>query len=185
MFWAQSFINELNKKTTLKKIMGQSNKSSSLSPPKLNHDAMLSLYKNTRQRLVLFDYDGTLAPICKTPEDAVPSQDMLNALTAIVDDPRNLVFVISGRDQACLDAWLGHISGLGLRFSCFLISSAEHGCFVKYPNEKWKNIGKIIDTSTWKPTAQEIFTRYTEQTKGSFIEYKKSSITWHYRHVFL
>jgi len=29
-------------------------------------------YRNARARLLILDYDGTLAPICKQPEDAAP-----------------------------------------------------------------------------------------------------------------
>ena len=99
---------------------------------------------------------------------------MLRALAILVKDPKNYVFVISGRDQFTLDSWLGHISGLGL--------SAEHGCFIKYPEDssKWLNLSEEIDLA-WKNDVAEIFTYYTERTQGSFIEHKRCSITWHYR----
>jgi trehalose-phosphatase len=34
---------------------------------------------------------------------------------------------------------------------------------------------------SWKNDVLEIFTYYTERTQGSFVEHKRSSITWHYR----
>jgi len=34
---------------------------------------------------------------------------------------------------------------------------------------------------SWKNDVIEIFTYYTERTQGSFIEHKRSSLTWHYR----
>jgi len=194
VFWAQSFINELNKKPSLPKILGETHLSTSgninsdahnslsnsatfkyLPPPRLNPEYLVSSYKSAKRRLILFDYDGTLSPICKTPEGAVPLPDMLEALESIVADPKNLVFIISGRDQACLDEWVGHVKGLGL--------SAEHGCYVKYPNVQWKNLESEIadEDDTWKPKAHAIFQHYTERTSGSFIEMKKSSVTWHYR----
>lgn len=113
-----------------------------------------------------------MTPIVKTPSAAVPPADMLVALQALVNDPKNVVFVVSGRDQICLDNWLGHISGLGL--------SAEHGSFIKYPNEKWINLAKEIDFA-WKKQVEDIFNFYEERTSGSFTEHKICSITWHYR----
>lgn len=85
---------------------------------------------------------------------------MLMALEAIVQDPNNVVFIISGRDQDCLEDWLGHIKGLGL--------SAEHGSFIKYPGGKWINLAAEIDLA-WKEKVAEIFNYYTERTQGLII----------------
>lgn len=114
-----------------------------------------------------------MTPIRKTPSAAVPPPDMLAALEKLCADPRNDVWIISGRDENALDRWLGHIQGIGL--------SAEHGCFVKYPSsEKWINLTEHFDMS-WKHDVVDIFTYYTERTSGSFIEHKRCAITWHYR----
>ncbi|KAJ3364104.1 threalose-6-phosphate phosphatase [Allomyces arbusculus] len=84
-------------------------------------------------RLFALDFDGTLSPIARSPEDAKPSQAVLDVLTALCADDRNRVVVISGRDQATLDAWLGGIPRLGL--------SAEHGCFVRFPEaDDWVDL---------------------------------------------
>ncbi|KAJ3364139.1 threalose-6-phosphate phosphatase [Allomyces javanicus] len=88
----------------------------------------------TGTRLFALDFDGTLSPIARSPEDAKPSQAVLDVLTALCKDDRNRVVVISGRDQATLDAWLGKIPRLGL--------SAEHGCFVRFPeaSDDWMDL---------------------------------------------
>ncbi|KAG1244746.1 hypothetical protein G6F68_015324 [Rhizopus microsporus] len=122
---------------------------------------------------MFFDYDGTLTPIVSVPTDAKPSREMLEYLQALCNDPKNHVWVVSGRDQACLEDWLGGIKNLGL--------SAEHGCFWKAAgSNQWMNVLEDIDMS-WKKDVTEIFDYYTERTEGSFVEHKKSSITWHYR----
>ena len=63
----------------------------------------------------------------------------------------------------------------------FLVS-AEHGCFLKYPekNATWINLSENIDMS-WKTDVAKIFDYYTERTLGSFVEHKRCGITWHYR----
>ena len=169
-FWAQSFIKELRIKTS---IPEQSNPT-----PQLEVPFVLDAYAKSTKRLLLFDYDGTLTPIVKVPSAALPPPEMLEAMQILVNDPNNIVFVISGRDQVCLDSWLGHIKNLGL--------SAEHGSFIKYPGGKWINLAKEIDFA-WKKQVEEIFNFYEERTQGglfnlgSFTEHKVCSITWHYR----
>lgn len=116
---------------------------------------------------------------------AVPSLDALNALTKLASDPRNIVYIVSGRDQAFLEQHLGHIKHLGM--------SAEHGGFIRDPSngngngraamedeEVWMNFTEKLDMG-WMEEVAEIFRYYTERTTGSHIEVKKSSITWHYR----
>jgi len=53
---------------------------------------------------------------------------------------------------------------------------------LKWPgeNQKWQDLTSGLDFS-WKNDVLPIFEFYTERTPGSFIEQKKSSITWHYR----
>jgi trehalose 6-phosphate synthase/phosphatase len=104
---------------------------------------------------------------------AVPSEDTLTALTALTADPRNIVYIISGRDGAFLEQHLGHIKGLGM--------SAEHGGFIRAPGAtEWTNFTERLDMS-WMSEVLDVFKYYTERTTGSHIEIKKSSVTWHYR----
>lgn len=141
--------------------------------PVLDHRALLKQYHNSSRRLFMFDYDGTLTPIVKDPEAAIPSDRVIRTLKALASDPRNTVWIISGRDQKFLDEWMGHISGLGL--------SAEHGSFLRNPySSEWENLTEKFDMS-WQEVVMEIFQRYTEKTMGSFIERKKIALTWHYR----
>lgn len=110
-FWAKSFLSELEKKTSKKAAIDAK-------PliPKLDSVLLCSLYNKSMRRLILLDYDGTLSPIAKTPNAAYPLPETIKAIKKLVSDPLNLVFIISGRDQACLDDWLGEINGLGLRY---------------------------------------------------------------------
>ncbi|KAF8493482.1 glycosyltransferase family 20 protein [Russula emetica] len=141
--------------------------------PALPSQLMLERYSTSSKRLFLLDYDGTLAPIVKTPSMAVPTEDTLTTLAALSADPRNLVYIISGRDGAFLEQHLGHIEGLGM--------SAEHGGFIRAPGSRqWTNFTESLDMS-WMSEVLEVFKYYTERTTGSHIEVKRSSITWHYR----
>ncbi|KAF9809969.1 hypothetical protein IEO21_07199 [Rhodonia placenta] len=141
--------------------------------PPMPKDRLESRYHAAKKRLFLLDYDGTLAPIVRVPSAAVPSPETLEALERLSSDPRNVVFIISGRDGHFLEQHLGHLKNLGM--------SAEHGGFVREPGAPdWTNFTESLDMS-WMDEVLEIFRYYTERTTGSHIEVKKSSITWHYR----
>jgi trehalose 6-phosphate synthase/phosphatase len=143
------------------------------STPVLPQPTIAAHYQIAKKRLFLFDYDGTLTPIVKTPSMATPSEATLEALSKLTSDPKNVVYIISGRDQVFLEQYLGHYNTLGM--------SAEHGGFIREPNSTvWTNFTETLDMD-WMNEVHEIFKYYTERTTGSHIEVKKSSITWHYR----
>jgi len=141
--------------------------------PVLDSQRLLKAYKESKQRIFMFDYDGTLTPIVTDPEMAIPSDRVVRTLKRLAQEPENKVWIISGRDQKFLSTWLGHIDKLGL--------SAEHGCFLRHPGEtEWQNLAETMDMG-WQKITEEIFSRYTEKTEGSFIEKKTVAVTWHYR----
>ncbi|KAI0035788.1 trehalose 6-phosphate phosphatase [Vararia minispora EC-137] len=158
----------------VKMLLGQVGSSNmARQTPVLPTEHMLSSYKSAKRRLFMLDYDGTLAPIVKTPSMAIPTEDTLRALEKLTADPLNLVYIVSGRDAAFLEQHLGHLKRLGM--------SAEHGGFMREPGaETWTNFTESLDMS-WMAEVLEVFKYYTERTTGSHIEVKKSSITWHYR----
>jgi trehalose 6-phosphate synthase/phosphatase len=148
----------------LKKLMTSlSSFSHAVATPALDRVKLLHQFRQARKRLFLFDYDGTLTPIVRDPEAAIPSDRVLRTLKSLAADASNAVWIISGRDQKFLDQWLGHITELGL--------SAEHGCFVRPPrSEEWKNLTEKEDMS-WQSEVTDVFQQYTEGTPGEYFEY--------------
>lgn len=141
--------------------------------PILDSNKLSEQYHKSSRRLFMFDYDGTLTPIVKDPDAAIPTDKVIRTIKTLASDPRNSVWIISGRDQKFLDEWMGHISALGL--------SAEHGSFIRMPNSaQWENLTESLDMS-WQDEVMNIFQRATETIRGSFIERKKIALTWHYR----
>lgn len=85
---------------------------------------------------------------------AIPSEHTLLALLKLSEDPKNLVYIISGRDGEFLEQHLGHLSKVGF--------SAEHGGFMREPGQsKWMNFTEQLDMS-WMSEVHEIFKYYTE-----------------------
>ncbi|KAJ7512947.1 trehalose-6-phosphate phosphatase [Mycena galericulata] len=159
----------------VKMLLGQlGGKETARRTPYIPKEVLESKYHAAKKRLFFFDYDGTLAPIVKTPSAAVPTPATIEALEKLSADPRNVVYIISGRDGAFLEQHLGHLALVGF--------SAEHGGFMRAPGEgsPWMNLTEKLDMS-WMGEVEEVFKYYTERTTGSHVEMKKSSITWHYR----
>ncbi|KAH8688850.1 putative alpha,alpha-trehalose-phosphate synthase subunit Tps2 [Talaromyces proteolyticus] len=163
--WSQHYIHRL--------LTNLSSFDQSIATPALDRAKLLKQYRKAKKRLFMFDYDGTLTPIVKDPQAAIPSDRVIRSIKSLAADPKNAVWIISGRDQAFLDEWMGHIPELGL--------SAEHGCFIRKPrSDDWENLAAQFDMA-WQKDVMEVFQHYTERTQGSFIERKRVALTWHYR----
>jgi len=145
----------------LKRLMENLNSGEqSQTTPQLDWTKLKTQFDGAKKRLLMFDYDGTLTPIVKEPSAAVPTQKLLRTLRALAEDPKNAVWIISGRDQVFLEKHLGDIPGLGL--------SAEHGCFLRKPftgKDEWINLTENLDMS-WQKDVLNIFDYYTERTIG-------------------
>lgn len=133
-------------------------------------NTITSLYTQASRRLFLMDYDGTLVPLAPTPEQAVPTPEILELLGALAADPKNTVVIISGRDHQTLDKWLGHLP---------VAFAAEHGFAFKLPKGDWAPMIKIKDG--WKDAVHQQLQAAVEAVPGSFIEEKDSALCWHYR----
>ncbi|ORX62446.1 hypothetical protein DM01DRAFT_1315912 [Hesseltinella vesiculosa] len=162
-FWAKSFIRRLQESVD---YLAQTNHT-----PRLTFEILASSFKRAKKRFFCFGYDGTLVPL-QNHSLGQPSRKTLAILEKLCRDPNNHVWVISGQDEMTLTRGLGHIQGLGL--------AAEQGTFLKHPHgTRWINGLENTDME-WKNDVMELFSYYTERTNGSFIEHKRSSVTWHY-----
>jgi len=142
-------------------------------PKKLQPAEFRDAYLQTARRLLVLDYDGTLVPFAKRPQQAVPPQAILDLLTALASDPKNRVALISGRSAENLERWFGKIPQLRL--------VAEHGAELKTPPASaWESLHPQASTD-WKPTVMPILEHFVDRTPGSFVEEKKYALVWHYR----
>lgn len=166
--WALSLVQQM--------LIRLRHRYSAHSTPIFDLPSMLHRFFSETKRLILLDYDGTLTPIVKDPAAAVPSERLLHALRKITDDERNIVYIISGRDEAFLSKHFSQLPAIGL--------SAEHGSYFKEHGKtsSWQNLSAELDMS-WKGDVLNVFRYFTDRTIGSNIEEKKSSIVWHYRNA--
>jgi trehalose 6-phosphate synthase/phosphatase len=141
----------------------------------LFHTAVLedvvASYRSAFKRLLLLDYDGTLAPFSSDPLTATPPKALLDKLAALSAHDGTTLYVISGRDRASLDAFFGELGTMGL--------IAEHGAWVREPGAQWQATGPL--DASWKERLRPLLQLYVDRTPGALLEEKEYALAWHYR----
>ena len=105
------------------------------------------------------------------PEEARPDEELMALLRKLVQDPKNTVVIISGRNSRTLDEWLGDIP---------LNMLACHGLWMRGPEDEWA-YDCIALGNDWKGSIRHVLEMYTDRMPGSFIEEKDYSLVFHYR----
>lgn len=163
--WANDFVKELRSikeqnREILQKVVG-----------KRQLTQIKSAYDEAASRLILLDYDGTLSPFVRKPEDAVPSEQLLELIRRMSADKRNKVVINSGRNHQILDKWF---AGLPIDFA------AEHGVFYKDDGVWHRN---IMEEIVWDEEILDIIQHTIDKTPRSHLEQKDAALVWHYRNV--
>jgi trehalose 6-phosphate synthase/phosphatase len=161
---------------------------------RLPTDRVLAAYTRATQRLLIFDYDGTLVPASSSFPNR-PSTELLTALSVLASEPGNAVYIVSGRRRALLDDWFAGVKNLG--------ASAEHGAYLRsHTGGEWEALAPGVPEASsgtpqgadaaavdddaaapargWREVVLPILELYTESTDGSFVERKESALAWHY-----
>lgn len=134
---------------------------------------LMDKYGRANKALFLLDYDGSLMPFQKLPTLAKPSEELLAILRQLAANPRNNVYIISGRNSQSLTEWFGELN-LGL--------VAEHGARVRHVGGEWKT-DLTNDDRSWMEQVERIMLTYVGKCPHSFIERKDFSLAWHYRNA--
>ena len=146
----------------------------STSVPRLSVSTTKSKYQKAEKRLIILDYEGTLASwgsptdiILTTPKRSV---DVLNDLA---DDKKNIVYVMSSRTPEEMERLFRQVSGIGL--------IAENGAFVMDPfTDDWQDLVNLEHVETWKKGVRSILQYYVDRIEGSRIELRHSSVIFDY-----
>ena len=129
-------------------------------------------YKQSKERLIFLDYDGTLVGFFENPDDSKPDQELIEILEHLTKDINNHIVIISGRGRQSLEEWMKPYT---------LDIIAEHGVWIKRMDKPFKTFIKI--NASWKKEILSLLERYVNRTPGSFVEEKDYSLVWHYRKV--
>lgn len=161
--WTRDFVGELesikDQNVNINKMLITQNKLSFLKKD----------YDKANSRLIILDYDGTLSPFVKKPEDAIPTKRTLALIKNLTSDPKNKVVINSGRNHNILDKWFEGID---------LDLAAEHGAFYK-SDGVWKQ--NMTEKPTWDKEILDIIQRTIDKTPRSELEMKETALVWHYR----
>lgn len=107
--WMNSFVDYLE-------VLSADKPLSSQKLQNLHDSNIKESFAKANKRLLLFDYDGTLVDICPHPDKAIAPSSLLDVLKTLSSNPKNEVYVISGRDKAFLESQFKNIDGVGLRY---------------------------------------------------------------------
>jgi trehalose-phosphatase len=128
---------------------------------------------STRQKLLLLDFDGTLAPIVPTPGEAKLEKEIEEALALLSASRRCKIAIISGRS----------LSDLMSHFRCDnLIYAGNHGFEIKGKGMKLPpraNSAKKLGALMWHLSKKLIYE--FSRMPGVRIENKTYTLSVHYR----
>lgn len=165
--WANHFLERLEGAVALSRSLGVHLLT------KADRETMAGAYAKSRRRLLLLDYDGTLAPFRSEPSLAAPTTRTMALLKSLCASASNRVVLISGRGRDDLASWF---NGL------YITLVAENGAWVRQADEAEWRATLALDTR-WKDRVRPILERFTNRIPGSLIEEKETSLVWHYRRV--
>ena len=166
--WFTSYLQQLSK------VWKQQSRRDTISIPRLSVHELGEQYKTADRRLFILDYEGTLAAYGSLTSIIFTSpQRTLDALTNLLNDEKNVVYVMSGRKPEELDRIFSRVQNLGL--------IAENGCFLKeFGTDDWIHMANAEKMSVWKDSVRGILEYYKERTEGSWIEERHCSFYYHY-----
>ncbi|MEZ5000537.1 MAG: trehalose-phosphatase [Bacteroidales bacterium] len=95
--WANEFIDSIEsvkqlQRTSLTRKIDEARK---------NH--IINRYRESGNRILFLDYDGTLAWFRKDPMEARPDDQLREIIDGLKSDPSNTLVIISGRDRDTRD----------------------------------------------------------------------------------
>lgn len=166
--WAADFIEQLEQ--TRQRQVQNGNK---LFGPATQQQVVHS-FRTAKNRLILLDYDGTLANFVPTPDPAAaaPSPFLTSLLSHLAHLSGTTLAIVSGRPRAALESWFNESPRLTL--------AAEHGAWIKADNSWTQQKATLADH---RAAITRLLERYAERTPGVQIEQKDFAIVWHYRNV--
>jgi trehalose 6-phosphate synthase/phosphatase len=121
---------------------------------------------------ILLDYDGTLVPIARTPDEARPDAELMRLIAALVERPQTMVLLVSGRARDTLESWFGH-----LRIEIW----GEHGVWHKAVGATAWQSALTVPCCDWLGDVRAMMDDFAAATPGTVVEVKSSSVAWHYR----
>lgn len=147
--------------------------------PRLPVSEMSGKYESARRRLFLIDYEGTLTSN-KTGAGISFGQPhrIVDILDELMEDEKNIVYVMSGLRWEELDHVFDSVEGLGL--------IAENGCLLREHGQGpkvWRPLADLEDVKRWKEEFKPTLKYYKERMNNSRIDERLCSLIFDYAQV--
>ena len=153
----------------------------------LTANILQTKYNSSKCRLFFLDYEETLQSFIEKDSDNLniddddyimnkhaPSEKLINVLKSLCNNPKNYVYIITGKPKKFLQAWFKDVKNLGY--------GGEYGYYYKEaqcPDDKIHTLISMKDWS-WKQSAYTIIKQFESKTEGSRTKLRDSSISWNF-----
>ncbi|KAK5943436.1 Trehalose-6-P synthase/phosphatase complex subunit [Knufia obscura] len=141
--------------------------------PRMQIKRLRQKYDDANKRLLVIDFEGTLTT-WDSPKESVVTVPLrvTELLSSLVDDPKNIVYVMSQHTMDSLEHMFRMLPKLGL--------IAENGAFLRKAGQReWKQMVEF-DTKEWHAGVMNILKHYQTAIPRSTVRVLKSGIMFHY-----
>ncbi|XP_044472787.1 alpha,alpha-trehalose-phosphate synthase [UDP-forming] 1-like [Mangifera indica] len=175
--WAETFVSELNVTVVEAEMRIKQD------PPSLREADAIERYFRSNNRLLILGFNATLTEPVDTPGrrgDQIREMELklhpeLNEpLTALCNDPKTTIVVLSGSDRSVLDYNFG---GYGMWLA------AENGMFLRQTRGEWMTTMPEHLNMEWVDSVKHVFEYFTERTPRSHFEQRETSLVWNYKYA--
>ena len=134
---------------------------------------LMRLYESSQSRLIFLDQEG-LDGHKKVTGGSAMIQFLLPIINDLADDPKNNIYIVTGRDKNEFESIDSSIlKKIGI--------CSQHGQFTKRPNkDNWEASDESIDLG-WKEPVKTLFDDFCERTPGTSVFETDVSLSWLYR----
>jgi trehalose 6-phosphate synthase/phosphatase len=160
--WANDFL-----QTLLNFKEDQKRYNAKLLPLPVRKELQLQ-FRNSKRRILMLDYDGTLVTFAPEPKLAPPDPEILELLKSLAK--QSDVVLLTGRNKKNLEDWFP-IPEIHL--------VAEHGVWIRLGGENWKMLKPL--NVNWKEKIISLMEMFADHLPGAMIEEKEFSVAFHFR----
>ncbi|CAM6051565.1 unnamed protein product [Sphagnum compactum] len=176
--WADTFVSELNDTIVEAELR------TLRVPPVLPTQQALTKFQDSKNRLLILGFSGTITAQVEPPRRRGPDQTkemklqldpgLRDALTTLCSDTNTIIVILSGSERTLLDeAFAG--------FDLWL--AAENGMFLRHTKGEWMTTMPEHVNMDWVESVQLVFDYFCERTPQSYVESRETSLVWNYKYA--